>query len=287
MNILLTNDDGIHAPGLKALCQSLPQGVRAMVVAPETERSACGHSISLGQKLRVKEFVRQGIRHYAVNGTPADCIKFALYEFKHFVPNLVVSGINQGANTGVSVYYSGTISAAREGLINRIPSIAVSLCSRESHDFGPSKAVLGLLIDGYVQGKFPRDILLNVNVPALAQEGIRGVKITKQASSRFIEEFILKTQSDGQKIYTLAGKMELYNPDGTSDEEAVSQGFISVTSLKLDLTDYEGMAFFRKWMRSPKKGPALPDPAGTRPKKRLGKKTKSKKASKVFSKIRL
>src|SRR3989338_7923022 len=130
MKILLTNDDGIKAPGLRALIEGMPHDVQVCVVAPPTKRSASSHSISLGQKLRVEEFVAAGIRQYAVHGTPVDCVKFAVAEIKDFVPQLIISGVNQGGNTGVSVYYSGTISAAREGLINGIPAVAVFLCSR-------------------------------------------------------------------------------------------------------------------------------------------------------------
>lgn len=253
MNILLTNDDGIKAPGLRALLHTLPAGARAVIAAPANERSACSHSISLGQKLRIEETLHQGIREWAVHGTPADCVKVVLSELKDFVPDLIISGINQGANTGVSVYYSGTISAAREGLINRVPSMAVSLCSRTSQDFEASRQIVCRLIEGYACGLFPLDVLLNVNVPALAAQEIRGVRITKQAASRFLEEFLPEEQHDGKKVYTLAGEIELMDPDGTSDEEAVANGFISITPLKLDVTDYPSIPVFERWLDLGKK----------------------------------
>lgn len=250
MKIILTNDDGIHAPGLKALKQSLPAGVEAIVVAPANEKSACSHSISLGQKLRIEEFKEDGLPHYSVHGTPADCVKFAISEIKNFLPDLVISGINQGANTGVSVYYSGTISAAREGMINRIPAAAISLCSKTQRDFQGAIQAARHLVEGYKAGRIPRNVLLNVNVPAGSAADIKGTKITKQAASRFVEEFVAEKQHDGKKVYTLAGEIELYDSDGTSDEEAVAEGYISITPLRLDVTDYQAIPGLEKWIKS-------------------------------------
>jgi 5'-nucleotidase len=247
MNILLTNDDGIDAPGMRALAASLPSGHKAVIVAPASEKSATSHSISLGQKLRVEESVRNGISSYAVHGTPADCVKFALSELRKTDFDLILSGINQGANTGVSVYYSGTISAAREGLINRIPAVAVSLCSKISLDFIPSMEITSRVVEAYGAGLMPKDTLISINVPALPKERIKGVKITKQAASRFIEEFVTEHEHDGKKVYTLAGEIELYDPDGTSDEEAVNDGYISITPLKLDMTDYHAIRLLQEW----------------------------------------
>ncbi len=247
MNILLTNDDGIEAPGIRALASSIPKGINIVVAAPANERSASSHSISLGQKLRVEETVINKVRYFAVHGTPADCVKFALAAVKGFVPDLIVSGINQGANTGVSVYYSGTISAAREGFINRVPSVAISLCSSAFKDFTASKDIARRLIEGYQEKRFSCDVMLNVNVPPVPAEKIKGVRITKQAASRFIEEFIPEKEHEGKKVYDLTGEIEVYDPDGTSDEEAIAEGFISVTPLKLDLTDYQAMGAFKPW----------------------------------------
>ncbi|MCM8776363.1 MAG: 5'/3'-nucleotidase SurE [Candidatus Omnitrophica bacterium] len=252
MNILLTNDDGIHAPGLRALLAGMPSDVRTFVVAPASERSACSHSISLGQRLRVDEHVRNGIAEYTVHGTPADCVKFALSELRHLGPDLVISGINQGANTGVSVYYSGTISAAREALINGVPAVAVSVCSKLTKDYSASLAITRRLIEGYASHWFPKQVMLNVNVPPLPENKIAGIKITKQAASRFIEEIIRDDEGDGKKIFTLAGQIELVDPDGTSDEEAVTQGFVSITPLKLDLTDYQVMERLKQWAQKMK-----------------------------------
>jgi 5'-nucleotidase len=252
MNILLTNDDGIQADGIKALQESVPPGVLAVVAAPASERSACSHSISLGQKLRIEEMRKTKFPSYAVHGTPADCVKFAISTLPGFKPDLIVSGINHGANTGVSVYYSGTISAAREGFINRFPGVAVSLCGRGTRDFRAAVDITRQLILGYQQGQFPLNVMLNVNVPGIDPKKIKGVKITKQAASHFIEEFVPEKSHDGKKVFTLAGEIEVYNADGTSDEEAVADGYISITPLKLDLTDYEAIPHFASWLQQTK-----------------------------------
>lgn len=250
MNILLSNDDGIDAPGIQALLSSVPSGMRVVVAAPASERSASSHSISLGQKLRIEEFKKKGVRHFAVHGTPADCVKFALVGISGFKPDLILSGINQGANTGVSVYYSGTISAAREGFINGVPAVAISLASRVFNDFEASAVLARKIIRGYEAGYFPKNVMLNVNVPPLSSSEIQGIKVTKQAYSRFIEEFITDKEHNDKKVYTLAGEIEVLNADGTSDEEAVLEGFISMTPLKLDLTEYEALPLLRDWVKN-------------------------------------
>ncbi len=249
MKLLLTNDDGVKALGLTAIQEALKDSFEMIVVAPVNEKSASSHSITLGQKLRVEEVLEGGIRQFIVHGTPVDCVKFALSELKDFFPHLIISGINQGANTGVSVYYSGTISAAREGLINRVPSIAVSLCSKTSTDFAACIQVTKNLVEGYKRGGIPQNLLLNVYVPALPLEQIQGIRVTKQAASHFIEEFIREKEHDGKRVYSLAGEIELYDADGKSDEEAVMGGFISLTPLKLDLTDYEAMPILEQGIK--------------------------------------
>ena len=251
MRILLTNDDGIFADGIFALYQQVKSLGEVTVVAPAVEQSAAGHAITLYHPLRVKKVTRErGFKGYALNGTPADCVKFAVSSLSHFSPDLVISGINQGANTGVSVYYSGTISAAREGFINRIPAVAVSLASPHFLDFRAAVSITRRIVRAYAKGVFPSSVMLNVNVPPLPAKKIKGIKITRQAPSRFIEEFLPQKQKGGKKVYSLVGEIELYSPDGTSDEEAVAEGFISITPLKLDLTDYDIMPRFAKWARN-------------------------------------
>ena len=246
MKLLLTNDDGIEAPGLRALVERLREEYECLVVAPAREQSASSHSISLGQKLAIEERTRD---RFAVHGTPADCVKFALSELKDFRPDLLISGINPGPNTGVSVYYSGTISAAREGLINRVPGMAVSIASKSPSGFSYAAAFTRTLLEGYEERIFPCDIFLNVNLPDRPESGIRGIRVARQASSRFIEEFIRENETDHQRIYRLAGEIQVFDPDGTTDEEVLSEGFISITPLKLDLTDYSAIPGLEQWFR--------------------------------------
>ena len=250
VKILLTNDDGFDAPGLQALVRELEAKHKCVVAAPASEKSASSHSISLGQKLRIEEIAP---RHFAIHGTPADCVKLALSEFKDFQPDLLISGINPGPNTGVSVYYSGTISAAREGLINRVPSMAVSIRSRTPSDFSFAASFCRRLIEGYEAGVFPRDRFLNVNIPDLPESEIRGVKIARQAPSRFVEEFIVEDSANHHRTYRLAGEIYVFDPDGTTDEEVVSQGFIAITPLHLDLTCYATFPTLEKWVEDKKK----------------------------------
>lgn len=254
MKILLTNDDGIEAPGLKALARALGEKHECVTVAPASEKSASSHSVSLGQKLVVEERQKN---LFAVYGTPADCVKFALSELKPFKPDLLISGINPGPNTGVSVYYSGTISAAREGLINGVPSIAVSVNWNQGvRSYAPTRehflfaaGFMVSLLEGCEKAPFSPGVLLNVNIPALPRSQIRGIKVARQAHSRFIEEFVLEDHTDHKRVYTLAGEIEVTDPDGTSDEEVLCEGFISITPLKLDLTDYSQTPILEQWLR--------------------------------------
>ncbi len=249
MKILLTNDDGIEAAGLQALKNALKDHYELAVAAPADERSAASHSISLGKDLRVKEYVEAGIPHAAIYGTPVDCVKFALSEIEGFHPDLVLSGINQGANTGVSVYYSGTISAAREAMINRVPAMAISLCSREFCDFSGAVWVTRQLVESFFKNCFSPEVLLSINVPAVPLDQIAGIKITRQADSRFIEEFIYRSGGKGERVYRLAGEIEIDETDGTSDEEAVLDKYISLTPLRIDLTNHPAIQVLEDWLK--------------------------------------
>lgn len=245
MKILLTNDDGIHAVGLEALVRELEPEHECLVAAPASERSASSHSISLGQKLVIEEMAPG---RYAIHGTPADCVKLALSEIKYFKPDLLISGINPGPNTGVSVYYSGTISAAREALINQLSGIAVSIRSKTPSDYSFAASFCHVLIEGYASKVFPQNVILNVNLPDLPESKIRGIKIARQAPSRFVEEFIVDSVHENKRIYRLAGEIQVFDPDGTTDEEVCAKGFIAITPLKLDATCYTTVPLLEKWL---------------------------------------
>ena len=252
MKILITNDDGINSPGIRAVLDTLRDEAECLVVAPAKQRSAMGHSITLYGHISVEEVDLDGLRGYAVRGTPADCVKFAVSGLRQKKPfDLLISGINLGLNTGVSVYYSGTVSAAREGLINGIPAIAISQGKEQNRDFSYATGLLRDFLHGYRHQHLPKDTFLNVNIPPIPFSKIKGVRVTKQAHSRFVEWFESHStkNANGKKSYLLYGDMEVINPDGTSDEEALKEGFASITPLDLDITHYGRISEIRKWMK--------------------------------------
>ena len=244
MKILLTNDDGIEAVGLRALWESIPESVETFIAAPRWPSSASGHSISLRRSIRASEVKWDKKKTaYAIEGTPVDCVKFAFAKLK-FQPDIVFSGVNLGPNTGVSVFYSGTVSAAREGLFTGVPALAISMASHSCDDFKPAIQFIRRFVEYHKTHPLPRDVMLNVNVPVRPLRSIKGVKITRQAPSRFVEKYLAGAELG---TYELSGDIELLEPDGTSDEEAVAEGFISITPLHIDLTAYHEMQFLKRW----------------------------------------
>lgn len=251
LKVLLTNDDGIHAKGLRALFKAMPPDVETLVVAPSAPCSASGHAISLYRFIHVKRVAwEKGSLAYAVKGMPVDCVKFALAKLG-FRPNLLISGINLGPNTGVSVFYSGTVSAAREGVFTGITAMAVSMAGFTCRSYEPAAAFVRSLLERGRYATFPPELMLNINVPVLPAKAIKGVKITRQAPSRFIEDFIAGPVSR-ENSFKLVGSISVTDPDGTTDEEAVREGYISVTPLHVDLTAYHEMDFFKRWYRGSK-----------------------------------
>lgn len=249
MRLLLTNDDGIYAKGIEALYEELRQDHEVLVVAPETEQSAVGHAITLMDPLRVKPVNRNGTFFgYAVNGTPADCVKLAIKELMEERPDLVVSGINLGANVGINVIYSGTVSAATEGTILGIPAIAFSINSIRSPDFEPA-AMFGRLLVRDVGAKgLPPRTLLNVNVPALRANELKGVRVTRQGVTRFVERFDRRVDPRDSVYYWQCGSTPLLEEDGDTDGSALAGGYISITPIHYDLTNYAFLDTLRTWV---------------------------------------
>jgi len=250
MKIILTNDDGLHALGLKTLIERLSRDHELLVVGPHCERSATSHSVTIHEKILVhEELIKEKLAIYEVEGTPADCVKWAVSE-SGFKADWVVSGVNRGANTGISLYYSGTVAAAREGVINGIPSLAVSLCSQTFEDFKPSTEYAAQVLNYFGKSPESKSLLLNLSIPPLAIDKIKGVKLAKQAHSRFIEEFLRFEPSQLEKEsktrhYQLAGGIHLLSEDGTSDEELVQLGWATLTPLSIDQTDYKTLDLLR------------------------------------------
>ncbi len=250
-DILITNDDGIHAPGLTELKEALKGLGSLQVVAPDTERSAMGHAITMLHPLRVVEVSRD--REFfglAVNGTPADCVKLAVHSLLPRLPRLVVSGINLGPNTGTNVLYSGTVSAAREGTILGIPSMAVSLRSfdRQS-DFTSAGIYARQFAERIIERGLPDGILLNLNVPAIPKETIKGVRLTHLARYRYRDRYDRRQDPRGRDYFWLTGEdAEVLNPSSDADAMAVEQGYVSLTPLSYDLTCREFMQELERWI---------------------------------------
>jgi 5'-nucleotidase len=246
--ILLTNDDGIYAPGIFALYKELEKISRVIVVAPAGEQSAVGHAITLTDPLRVTKATRRGnFFGYAVSGTPADCVKIAIVSILKKKPALVVSGINLGGNLGINVIYSGTVSAATEGTMFDIPSIAVSLDTFEDPDFSPAAKFTRHLACTVLKKKLPKGVLLNVNVPPLPQKKIKGVKITHQSKLTFKEKFEKRIDPRKRTYYWMAGAVKPPLESRDADYQAVKEGYISITPVHYDMTAYEELDNLKNW----------------------------------------
>lgn len=239
MYILLTNDDGIHAPGLWSLYLALREEHQVEVVAPESEQSAVGHAISLLQPLRVKRVNRNGsFFGWAVSGTPADCVKIAMAEVLPRRPDMVVSGINLGSNVGINVLYSGTVSAATEAAIMGIRAMAVSLSTYKEPDFGVAARFAARLVPEVPGLDLPEGVCLNVNVPSLPENQIKGVLLTRQENGVLVERYEQRVDPRENIYYWLAGINTHRDLEPGTDFWAVENGYISITPIHHDLTHY-------------------------------------------------
>ena len=239
LKILLTNDDGIYADGLYWLWKELKKEHDISIVAPYSEMSAVGHAITLNSPLRVQEIYRDGSFYgYAVTGTPADCVKIAVQELlKDNIPDIVLSGINLGSNVGIDVLYSGTVSAATEGAYLGIRSAAISLATRENPDFSFASRFSRQIIEFLLENHFDRGTALNVNVPAVSQDKIKGVVFTRQAITQYKEYFEKRVDPRGNTYYWLAGEI-MIEENGRPDTDilALQNNMISITPISCDLT---------------------------------------------------
>lgn len=247
MRILLTNDDGVYAPGIAALHAALSAHHEVIVAAPETEQSAVGHAITLSDPIKVRLLgPRTGFAGYAVAGTPADCVKLALHELLDHKPDLVVSGINLGANLGVNLLYSGTVSAATEAAIQDLPAMAVSLGTLKDPDFTFAARFTAELVEKLPQLEIPPRVSLNVNVPAIAEEKIKGVRFTRQSDARLMERFIKRTDPRGSTYYWQAGETMGSRGDLDTDYPALLAGYITLTPVNHDLTHQKTLERLKK-----------------------------------------
>ncbi|MDK2882034.1 MAG: 5/3-nucleotidase [Bacillota bacterium] len=253
MFVLLTNDDGIEAPGLLALASEFRSRHEVAIVAPDRERSASAHAITVDRPLRAKKIEHAQAPSWAVSGTPGDCVKLAITTLLPRQPDMVISGINRGPNLGTDVFYSGTVAAALEGVLFGLPAIAVSLASYAANaNYGFAARVARAVAERLIGKPVLSQALLNINVPNLPDKEIRGISITRLGTRRYRNVFEARKDPRGQIYYWLAG--ELVNEersDRDTDIAAVAEGKVSITPLHIDLTDYGRLPQLERWLDEP------------------------------------
>jgi 5'-nucleotidase len=248
LNILVSNDDGIDAPGIYAVVQELKKIGTVTVVAPDKQRSAVGHAITMNYPLRIRKFMKDNkFFGYAVDGTPADSVKLGVRIIMEGQPDLLISGINHGSNTAINTIYSGTVSAATEGTILGIPSIAISLTTYDTPDFRFAAKFARQLALVVAKNGLPNDTLLNVNVPPLKEKDIRGVRITRQGKSRWDDTFEVRRDPNNREYYWLTGKLDILDTAEDTDLIAIFNKYVSVTPIQFDLTNYKAIETLEQW----------------------------------------
>lgn len=249
MRILVSNDDGIGAPGIGNLARALATEHEVYVVAPDRERSAMGHALTLHRPLRAEPYDMGGgvAGAWATSGTPSDCVKLAIGALLDQQPDMIVSGINRGPNLGADVLYSGTVSAALEGCINGFPAVAFSLASFSDLGYERAAEFARSLVSQLAGRTLPPKFLLNVNLPALEGEGYKGVKVTKLGIRRYQDVFEKRTDPRGRTFYWLAGEAIETGEDADSDVVAVRSNYVSITPIQYDLTHYPMLDPLKNW----------------------------------------
>jgi 5'-nucleotidase len=249
MKILLCNDDGIHARGISVLHKAIDDLGELHVVAPDVERSAAGHAITLTDPIKTINVEKnEQLFGTAVGGTPADCIKLALcLLMKDNHPDLVVSGINLGSNTGISVLYSGTVSAASEAVILGVPGIAISLCTYQDPHWDTAEKVAAEIVAKVLKNPLPDGTLLNVNIPNIPYSELKGMKAARMGRSRFVEKFSVHSDPRGNNYYWLDGELDLLDDSDDTDVKVVNSGYVALTPIHIDLTAKHAMKQVEGW----------------------------------------
>ena len=248
--ILVTNDDGITAPGIRMLIEVMNTIGDVVVVAPDSPQSGMGHAITINSTLYCTEItVDDGPqKEYQCSGTPADCVKLAIRELLDRKPDLCVSGINHGSNSSINVIYSGTMSAAIEAGIEGVPAIGFSLLDfRWSADFSPLKPFIKKIVNNALAHKIPSDVVLNVNFPLLPQDEIKGIKICRQAKAHWVEKFDKRQSPMGRDYYWLTGEFINEDRGDDTDEAALGKGYISIVPTQFDLTAHHAIQQLNTW----------------------------------------
>lgn len=247
-HILITNDDGVNSPGLLALKQALEAVGEVTVFAPDRNWSAAGHSKTMHKPLRIHRVtLADGSSAYSTNGAPSDCVGLALLGAIPVRPDLVVSGINQGGNMGHDITYSGTVAGAMEAVVSGIPAIAVSLDAREWSDFRAVTDVVANLAQEILARGLPPNVLLNVNAPPVASDKVLGAVITRLGKRVYRDVLIERLDPKGQPYYWIGGEPPTGVVEDGTDVGAVANGYISITPLSMDMTDYAFMDPLRQW----------------------------------------
>lgn len=248
LHILISNDDGIDAPGIFALVQEIKTIADVTVIAPDKQQSAVGHAITMNYPLRVVPFHKNGeFFGHAVEGTPADAIKLGVRSLMKTKPDMILSGINHGSNTAINIIYSGTVSAATEGTILGIPSIAVSLTTYGEPDFSYAAKFARKLAELVAAKSLPEGTLLNVNVPPVPEHEIAGVLLTRQGKSTWDDTFDVRRDPANREYFWLTGKMNVVDNDLDVDQIAIQKNYVSVTPIHYDLTDRMMLGRMKDW----------------------------------------
>jgi 5'-nucleotidase len=247
--ILITNDDGITAPGIAALVEAMRQLGEVVVVAPDSPQSGMGHAVTIAQPLRLDPVkIFKGISCWQTSGTPADCVKLAVDKVLKRRPDLVVSGINHGSNSSINVIYSGTMSAAVEAAIEGIPAIGFSL-SNYSHqaDMSAARKIAQDIASKVLQARLPEGTLLNVNIPDVPFKELKGYRICRQARAKWDENFDERIDPHGRKYYWMIGNFVNYDSGEDTDEWALGNGYVSVVPVQFDLTAHHVINAIKNW----------------------------------------
>lgn len=248
MKILVSNDDGIDSPGISALVKSLKEIAEVVVVAPQHEQSAVGHAITMKIPLRVTPYYKNGdFFGYAVDGTPADCVKMGIRNILKEPPDLVISGINNGSNAAINIIYSGTVSAAREAAIMAVPSAAISVTNHATKNYNFAAKLAKMLALKMMKNKLTVGTMLNVNVPDVPEEKIAGIVLTKQGKSTWDDIYEQRQDPYARDYYWLTGKMFDVDTDEDIDQVAIRNNYVSITPIHFDLTDYETFKKMKNW----------------------------------------
>lgn len=247
--ILVTNDDGITAPGIRTLISVMRDIGDVVVVAPDSPQSGMGHAITVNATLHLEKITIDGLQpEYSCSGTPADCVKLAVREILDRTPDICVSGINHGSNSSINVIYSGTMSAALEAGIEGIPAIGFSLLDYNwNANFEHSKSFIETITRQVIQHGLPDGVVLNVNLPNLNKKEIKGIKICRQARANWVEEFDKRTNPMGREYYWLAGKFVNEDNGQDTDEWALANGYVSIVPVQFDLTAHHAIQKLNTW----------------------------------------